>query len=369
MSTTRILHIVGRMDRAGAETMLMNLYREIDRSKFQFDFLCFTNEHCDYDDEIAHLGGRIVPIAASNPLMRFLSIWHVLRLGHWNIVHSHTLLSSGAHLLAAKLAGVPILVAHSHSTNGVSCSSVINRSYQRCMLGLLSWVPTSYVACGKAAAEYLFPNHTDVQIIPNAIDIQQFMTTQGSATREALGIGQDELVILQVGRLTLVKNHIYSVKIAAALRDSGVSFQMLFVGAGPEQQAIERAVNQYDLQNQVRFLGLRADISELMAAADVMLMPSLHEGFPVVLVESQAAGLPAVIASTISAEVDLGMGLVRFMGLDASPKEWAVGIQSVIDSIKASSPAEPESRMQTLEHYGFSARTGVQRLIQVYKKP
>lgn len=363
MSLQRVLHIVGRMDRAGAETMLMNLYREIDRTKFQFDFVYFTDQRCDYDDEIEALGGRILRISSSSSIGRFFALLKVLRKGSWSIIHAHTLFSSGLHLLAAKLANVPMRVAHSHNTSDANSSSAAGRAYQKAMRWLFSWVPTDYIACGKAAAAYLFPSRTNVQLIPNAIDIKQFMSAQGSVVRGELGIDKETLVILQVGRIMPVKNHIYSVKIAAALRDAGVKFQMLFVGTGPEQQAVETLVSQYKLEEHVRLLGLRADIAELMAAADVMLMPSLHEGFPVVLVESQAAGLPAVIASTISAEVDLGIGLVDFVGLGPSVKEWITKIQAASQGVKVSA----ETRLETLEKYGFSANAGAECLMTVYR--
>src|SRR5690554_3846799 len=97
----RVIHIVGRMDRAGAETMVMNLYREIDRSRFQFDFVYFTADRCDYDDEIESLGGRIHRISASSPMTRFLTLYRLLRSGGWTTVHSHTLFSSALHLAAA----------------------------------------------------------------------------------------------------------------------------------------------------------------------------------------------------------------------------------------------------------------------------
>lgn len=358
----RILHIVGRMDRAGAETMIMNLYREIDLNKFQFDFLYFTNDKCDFDDEIEELGGRIVQITAGNPVARFLAIRKLLKNSDWRIVHSHTLFSSGLHLLAAKMARVPKLVAHSHNTSDVNTSTATGRAYQKCMRWLLSWVPTSYVACGKAAAAYLFPGKANVEVIPNAIDIAKFTNATGTAVRKSLDIEKNKLVILQVGRLLPVKNHTFSVQVAAALRDSGAEFLMLFVGTGPEHQKIETMLKQHGLEDHVSLLGLREDIPELMAAADVMLMPSLYEGFPVVLVESQAAGLPAVISSTISPEVDLRIGLVEFVSLDVVPKGWATKIKSARNS-----SSSVKDRQHALETHGFSARAGAVRLMSIYK--
>lgn len=365
MAPQRILHVIGSMDRAGAETMIMNLYREIDRSQFQFDFLCFSAKRGDYDSEIEHLGGRIVRISTGNSLLRFFLLCKLLLRGNWQTVHSHTLWSSGFHLLAARLAKVPKRIAHSHSTNSAHGGSVAGRAYEQTMRWLLAWVPTHYVACGQAAAAYLFPSRSDVQLIPNAIDIDTFVSAQGTSVRDELGIDQETLVILQVGRLITVKNHRYSIKIARALRDAALDFQLLFVGTGPDQHVVKALVREYKLEQHVRFLGLRADIPQLMAAADVMLMPSLHEGFPVVLVESQAAGLPAVIATTISPEVDLALGLVNFVSLEAAPQTWAAQIQAAARSAKV----PVESRVQTLEQAGFSARTGAQRLMGVYTAP
>ena len=358
----RVLHIIGRMDRAGAETMLMNLYRETDRSCIQFDFACFSNDRCDYDDEIETLGGQIVRIQGSNPFIRFWNLWNVLRRGEWQIVHSHTLFSSGLHLSAAMLAGVPKRVAHAHSTSDANSSNYAGRAYQRGTRWLLSWIPTHYVACGKAAAEYLFPGRQDVTIIPNAIDIERFSTASATACKRALGLADDSLTILQVGRLMPVKNHAWSVQIASVLRTAGVKFQMLFVGTGPEISAIEALVLQHGLEEQVRLLGLRADIAELMAVADVMLMPSLHEGFPVVLVESQAAGLPAVISSAISPEVDLDLGLVHFVDLEQPAETWAKQIRSVAGACSV----PEEKRKRSLEGSGFSARKSSERLLKIY---
>src|SRR5687768_13004103 len=123
------------MDRAGAETMVMNLYREVERSQFQFDFAYFTADRCDYDEEIQALGGRIYRICATNPIARFLALRALLREGRWSIVHSHTLFSSGLHLTAARMAGVQHRVAHSHSTQDANSGNAVGRLYQ----GMARW--------------------------------------------------------------------------------------------------------------------------------------------------------------------------------------------------------------------------------------
>lgn len=357
----RALHIIGRMDRAGAETMVMNLYREIDRSRFQFDFVYFTTDRCDYDEEIEALGGRIHRIGAASPMARFRALYRLLRTGEWSIVHAHTLFSSGLYLTAARLALVPQRIAHAHSTQDANSHSILGRLYQRVSRVLLKWSATHYVACGLAAGAYLFPGQNDVVLLPNAVDIGKFSEASG-AVRGELGIPSEQLVVLQVGRFMPVKNYKRSIRIADAMRQAGMDFQLLLVGAGPEQPAIEHLVADKNLSRYVRFLGLRADIPELMAAADVMLMPSHHEGFPVVLVEAQAAGLPSVVSSAVSTEVELGMGMVRFVSLEDPDSAWSEMLQSAARSQVPSADA----RTNILEQAGFSAAVGARRLEQVY---
>ncbi|MDN7131512.1 glycosyltransferase family 1 protein [Halomonas sp. MC140] len=361
-SPERILHIVGRMDRAGAETMVMNMYRAIDRSRFQFDFVYFTADRCDYDDEIAVLGGRIHRISAANPVARFRALHRLLSNGAWDTVHSHTCFSSGLHLAAARLASVPHRVVHSHNTQDVNNGRLIGRIYQRIAGGLIGWAATQFVACGVAAAGYLFPDRKEVLVIPNAVDIERFSGACGAAVREELETQEGQIVVVQIGRFMPVKNHERSIRIADSLRKNGADFQLLLIGAGPEQGSIEILIRKYGLENHVRVLGLRADIPELMAAADVMLMPSLHEGFPVVLVEAQAAGLPSVVSSAISREVELGMGMVCFVGLEATDLDWANALQA---AASGDSP-DKQVRRTILEQAGFSSAAGARLLEKVY---
>lgn len=359
----RVLHIIGRMDRAGAETMLMNYYRTLDRALLQFDFVYFTADSCDYDDEIEALGGRIHRISTSNRLKRFEVLRKLLKAGEWRFVHSHTHFSSGLYLTVAYLAGVPHRIAHAHSASNANSVSMAGRAYHWLARALLRQMSTSRVACGDAAAAYLFPGRRDVIVIPNAVDIDRFANASGAAVRSELGIRDGQLVIIQVGRFMPVKNHVRSLDIAQTLRQAGVDFQLLLVGSGPEQHRIESLRDELGLEGCVCLLGLRADIPELMAAADVMLMPSFQEGFPVVLAEAQAGGLPSVVSSAISPEVELGLGMVRFTGLEASDADWSAALQA------AASAEVPEAdvRRDVLEQAGFSTVSGVRRLEQVYR--
>lgn len=322
MSFQRVLHIIGKMDRAGAETMLMNLYRHINHDQIQFDFVTFTSEVGDYDNEIIAMGGSIIPILASNPVQHMLRLKQFLKQHpEYKIVHAHLLLSNAFHLLAAKSAGVPHRIAHSHNTSNGQ-SSIIKKVYEQWALITNRKLATYKIGCGELAAQYLFGSTKDVWLLPNAVDIETMMAV-ATDSRDYISqeFGGKGLKLIQVGRLNEVKNHQFSLKVAEQLKNRKVDFTLYVVGQGPLDSTLQQQVADKSLLDNVKFLGVRTDITELMASADYMVMPSLHEGFPVVLVESQTVGLTAIVSDQISREVDLGLGLVEFLSID-DPTTW-----------------------------------------------
>lgn len=358
----RILHIIGKMDRAGAETMLMNLYRHIDRTQIQFDFVTFTNEAGDYDREIRELGGRIIPVLANNPIKRMLKLQQFIKTHpEYEIVHAHTLLSNAFHLLAAKSAGVKYRISHSHSTSN-SYSSPARKVYEKWALITNRRVATHKIACGNLAAEYFFGTTKGIWLLPNAVDIKKMSEV---AKRSVDYINQEfndsGLKIIQVGRLTEVKNHQFSLEIAKELKKRKVDFTIYIVGQGPLEDQLKQQVRDKLLDDSVKFLGLRTDITELMAGADYMIMPSLYEGFPVVLVESQAVGLTAIVSDQVSIEVDLGVRLVEFLPINT--------ITSWVDRLLASKKLNINEKniLDLLKLQGFDASTNAKELSNFYK--
>lgn len=323
MNTIRVLHIVGKMDRAGAETMLMNLYRQIDRREVQFDFITFTQEKGDYDDEILSLGGRIFPILANNSIERMFKLTSFLKKhSEYQIVHAHKLLNNAFHLLAAKQAGIRHRIAHSHNTSNGKMG-VIKKVYEKWALQIINNTATSKIACGELAATYLFGSTDNVMILPNSVNCQQMIEKAGNNRNFiAQNFNDEGLKIIQVGRLNTVKNHQFTLKIAEELKNRNIDFTLYIIGQGPLESSIKQEIQKKSLSKNVKMLGIRSDITELMASADFMIMPSFHEGFPVVLVESQTVGLHAVVSDRVSMEVDLGLGLVEFLPI-SSAKEWA----------------------------------------------
>src|SRR5690606_18549471 len=189
---------------------------------------------------------------------------------------------------------------------------------------------TKKIACGEEAAEYLFKSNKNVWILKNAIDLQLYNDISSTNKNSWKVVKSDlqGLKIIQVGRLNKVKNHAFSLEIAKRLKEQDVSFTFFIVGQGPFQDIIKKNIQDYGLEENVFLLGVRNDVPNLMAGADVMLMPSLHEGFPVVLVEAQAIGLKSIISSSISDEVDLGVNLIEFKDLN-NIDEWILEIKNL----------------------------------------
>lgn len=361
MNIQRVLHVVGKMDRAGAETMLMNLYRHIDRTQIQFDFITFTDELGDYDAEIIALGGKIIPIIGSNPIERMIKLRQFLKQNsEYKIVHAHMLLSNAFHLLAAKHAGVTHRISHAHSTSNGE-SSTVKKIYEKWALITNRRVATYKIACGKLAAQYLFGSAKKVWLLPNAVDIDQMLlVARDSQDYISQEFNDEGLKIIQVGRLGKVKNHQFSLKVAQQLKKRNVRFTLYIIGQGPLDDELKQQVTDLLLSDNVKFLGVRTDVTELMASADYMVMPSLHEGFPVVLVESQTVGLTAIVSDQVSTEVDLSLGLVDFLPIE-SANDWADYILECNRSV----PTEKKI-VDALKSRGFDAATNAQKLTHIY---
>lgn len=363
----RILHITGTMDRAGAETMIMNLYRVIDRRKFQFDFVTFSNKIGDYEEEIESLGGKIYRVNERNVIKRTILLKKLLEEHpEYKIIHGHTLLSNGFHVWAAMKAGVPKRIVHAHSTNDISNKSLVGRLYKRIALKLIDKYATHYIGCGLAPARYLFPKQNNVLILPNSIDTVYFAKVglnNKNYINDELKIDNSCLKLIQIGRLQTVKNHLFSLRIAEKLKEKGVSFKMLFVGQGELKDSLLKEIKDRKLTNEVVLTGLRTDIPQLLVGSDVMLMPSLHEGFPVVLVEAQSAGIPSLISDTVSPEVDLGVNLVEFESLESPIANW---IEKIME-LKIKDKMDQSLRLDRIMKKGFDIHSSVGTLTNLYK--
>lgn len=323
----RILQCVNDMHRAGLETMLMNYYRNIDRTKIQFDFLTHRPYRSDYDDEIEKMGGKVyyAPRLYPQNYPNYFKWMKNFFKEHpeYKIVHSHIDTMSYLPLLAAKKAGVPIRIAHSHNTSLDKDFKYLLKQYFRLRINS---VCTHRLACGKEAGTFLFGNR-EFKVIPNAIDAEKFYYNEELRYKKRKELGlEDKFVVGHVGRLSYQKNHKFLIEIFNELLKKEPNSILLLVGVGEKEEELKRQVKSLNIEDKVSFLGNRSDVNELYQAMDVFVMPSFFEGIPVVGVEAQFAGLPCIFSDKVPKEVKFNKK-TSFISLNSSVAEWSDSIK------------------------------------------
>lgn len=364
----RILHIVSVMNRGGIETFLMNIYRKINRANVQFDFLVTREEIGIFDEEISALGGKIYNIPHIKKVGFTQYKQNVMRFFHehheYKIVHCHMNTWSGFFLPIAKKSDIPIRIAHSHIAGNakISFKYLPDFVFKQYHARFIKQSATHFFACGKKAGAYLFKNISQpFTIIPNAIEANAFKYDEPIALkmRKELGISKDAFVIGHVGRFVFQKNHAYLLKIFREIIGKKPNAILCLVGDGEYRRDIETTIHQLELENNVKILGIRNDVHHLMMMFDRLVFPSLFEGFPVILVEAQASGLPCIISNTISNEVDLKTGLITFVSLEESPETWA-------EHILQKKPSNRHAACETIIEKGYDSTSVANWLEQFY---
>lgn len=323
----RVAQVMGYMDGGGVEQVVMSYYRHIARPIVQFDFIVCKGSGMVPRDEIEELGGRVFTVPGYKCLTSYMAeLERLFRQERWSIVHSHVNALSVFPLCAAKRAGVPVRIAHSHSTSG---KGELARNAAKWVLRHFSRTyPTDLAACGAYAGEWLFGKGADFTVFPNAIELGSFAFDPSvrEEVRWELRIPDGALTIGHLGRFATQKNHAFLLRAFAGARERRPDVVLLLAGDGPLLGEAESLAGSLGLGDSVRFLGRRSDANRLYQAFDVFALPSLYEGFCVVGVEAQAAGLPCLFSDAVSREVGLSPD-ARFLPLDE--EAWADALASV----------------------------------------
>lgn len=359
MEQVRVLHVVTYMGRGGLETMLMNYFRNIDRSKVQFDFLVHRDFEADYDKEILSLGGRIYHLPQLNPFSRkyHKALDSFFAEHPYQIVHSHLDCMSAYPLSHAKKAGVPVRIAHAHNK-----SQDKNIKYPLKILSksLIPKYATHLFACGEEAGQWMFSGR-QFQILYNAIDSSRYIYSEQirREVREELKLG-NKLVIGHVGRFSPQKNHGFIIRLFYELQKRKPDSILILTGDGKNRQQIEKMVQELDLGRKVIFTGIRSDVNRLMQAMDVFLFPSLYEGLGIVAIEAQAAGLPCVVSKKVPEDAKITK-LVSSLSLKAPLSEW-------IDTILNAGHTERRDQTEQVKRAGYDIVENAKRLQDFYMR-
>lgn len=326
----KMVHIVGNLAPGGMGSFLMNLYRNINREKVQFDFIVMGQKAVNYHEAAKELGANIYKVSglSKNPVKYFLEIKNIIKKNQYDVVFRHTDVATIAiDLIAARMAGAKRRIPHSHSTDSEHLVA------HKLLRPILVANATEYFACSEPAAEWMYGEkickNKEYCLVKNGIDLNKYAYNEivRDAKRKELGIEEGTLVVGHVGNFVYAKNHLFLLEIFAKVLEQEPNSKLLLAGDGELRQDIEQKIEELGIREQVVLLGMRNDIPQLLQAMDVYLFPSVYEGLPIALVEAQAAGLPCVISDTIAPE-SMMTGHIEAYSLQLSVHEWA---QKVLD--------------------------------------
>ncbi len=325
----RILQVVTSMNVGGIEVLLMNLYRNIDRSKVQFDFLLHRANETFFEKEIHELGGRIYRVPSVNPLHHhvYLRALNTFFAEHseYKIVHAHNNAFSMYVLRAAKQANVPVCIAHSHTTD-VPLDFKRMLFYNYCRLRINRFTDYSF-ACSIDAGKWLFGklimDNEHFIVLHNSIDCSKFgyIETTRMNARNSLGI-KDQLLIGHIGTFINYKNHKFILRVFSEIIKQHKDSLLVLIGGGSLRKSVEKQARNMKLTESVLFLGIRSDVPQLLQAMDFFLLPSLFEGLGIVLIEAQATGLPCLASDRVPKDAKI-TDLLEYLSLEDSPEQWA----------------------------------------------
>ena len=308
----------------------MNVYRNIDRSKIQFDFILSHDWNINlYEDEIKSLGGKIYYLPEG--YKQFYSFYRFLK-NHpeYKVVHSHRGAFGSFYLFTSWFAGVGNRIAHAHTSSAVRKSKA---RWVRFLRPFLNIVSTKRFSCGQEAGLWMY----------------------GKSNFEVF----DELLFGHVGRFAEEKNHVFIIDVFKAIHDNNNKTKLLLIGDGHLRPFIENKVRLLGLNDAVIFLRNRDDVNLLLTAIDMVLFPSLFEGLSFAMLEMQASSLRILASDSIPKEVNI-TGEVYFKSLEDSPNDWAE------TALELSNYSKNDVDIDSMYKKGFDVRNNVKRLENYY---
>lgn len=357
----RILHMIGSLNIGGSQAMVINLYKNIDRSKIQFDFILDHPLETYYKDTVLSLGARVyeMPTFTGKNYFQVRKAWARFFLDHpeYKILHSHVRSYASIYIPIAKRCGLKTII-HSHSTsNGAGISSIVKRIMQF----PLRYQADYLIACSTQAGCWLFGEKacqkSNYLFLPNAInvDMYRYSENESQACRGKLGL-TGKFVVGHVGRFHRSKNHAFLLDVFAEICKHRSDAMLLLIGDGELRGEISEKIKVLELQDRVILAGNCNNVPELLQVMDVFAFPSAWEGLPVTVIEAQAAGLRCFISDNITKDVDVSELVVRLPIND--PCVWADNILRVT--------TERVDVSQNIRAAGFDVSDTAMRLVNFY---
>ncbi len=331
----RVLHYIGLLQFGGSQSFVMEIYRKIDREKFQFDFVAFSDINDEMAEEITALGGRIFQSPQYNGKNHRMYVrwWDNFFNSHseYKILHGHVRSVAAIYVPIAKKHGLKTII-HSHS---ISNGSGVRAHIKDLMQLPIRHEADCFLACSDEAGIYLFGRRcvcsSRYKTVHNAIDVRRFQFKEGTRkkAREECGL-KGNIVIGNVGRLMPVKNHGFLIETLLECIKIERRMRLLLIGDGEEKERIVKKAEKLNVDQYVFFAGEKSNPEFYYNAMDMFCFPSLWEGLGMAVIEAQANGLACLVSDGVPEEVDIGAGLVKRLSLKAGAKAWARELLSYI---------------------------------------
>lgn len=323
----RILHMIGRLEMGGSQNMVMSLYRAIDRGRIQFDFIVDCDEENVFEKEIEQLGGRIFQLPKFNGInyKQVRRAWSIFFKEHpeYKVLHSHIRSYASLYLPIAKEYGLKTII-HSHNTsNGDGIMAIAKKVLQY----PLRFQADYFFGCSEIAGQWLFGKKIvksdRYYMLKNAVDMERFSYQQQmrERVRRNLKIKEDALVIGHIGRMHPQKNHHFLIDCFHEIADIRKDARLILLGNGELWGEITNHIQRLGLEEKVLMVGIQKNSEDYLSAMDCFVLPSLHEGLPVVVVEAQANGLHCMVSDRVTKEVQLSE-LVQYLPISQGTALW-----------------------------------------------
>lgn len=371
MSTSepiRVLHVVTVMNRNGLESRIMDIYRNIDRTRIQFDFLTHRKESGAFDDEIKSLGGKVYHMPSISPLhfVSYLKTLDAFFKEHheYKIVHAHLNSYCTWVLMMAKRNGVPVRIAHSRNSGMDHNWKAIFKYLSKIFVN----EPTTHkFACSNQAGEWLFgkkgilpPNF--FRVIPNGFNLNKFKFDEvlRCSKRNELGLTEDQMAVVLVGRLTFQKNHTFLFDVFEEILKEKQNAKLYLIGDGELRNELKELASRKSIAEKVVFVGNIPNVGEYLQAMDVMIFPSVYEGFGTVVIETQCIGLPTLASDVLPRETKITECLDFMSPTKDSADAWAKKAIDMYNSIKR------KPRNQDVKNAGYDIEDSYKLLSDFY---
>ena len=360
----KVLIIIGKLYIGGAERVARDIGYYADSEKYEIHYLVYGAEKGAYESELEEQGCIIHHMESPSKgyITYYKKLAELFKENKFDVIHCHTMFSSGWAMLAGRAYKVPIRIAHSHTIRGPEKRGALKRVYENVMRQVVVRNATHLVACGKSAGVWLYGSKVFEEkgkLIYNGIDLKEFIYSKEARDylRSKYQL-QDRFIIGHVGHLATVKNQIFLINLMPQIIKVNPKALLLLLGDGADRAMLMNRVEELKLERYVWMTGNVENVGEFMSAMDVFAFPSLYEGMPLALVEAQTNGLPCLISDCIPADVHL-TDLIKPMAIEENSLEW---IQSICESERTDSAVYG----RVMYEMGFDTQEMVKRIYQLY---